>query len=207
MSWLILQLADSAFPAGGFAHSAGLESAVQAGAVRSEGQLRAWIGDALWNAQSSALPFVVRDDFAAADRDCDAFLVSTVGNRASRTQGRALLETCARSFPNEAIATLRAERSTPCHYAPVFGACARALGATRDEACRVFLHLQLRSIASAAVRLGVIGPHLAQRVHFDLHALLEEVARAPIGEPALTAPLQEMFGSTHDRLYSRLFQS
>jgi len=214
MSWLILQLADSAFPAGGFAHSGGLESAVQAGAVRGETQLRAWMADALWSVASSALPFVGAahgGEFAGVDRACDAFLVSTVGNRASRTQGRALLETCARSFPHEAIAALRSDaRAHACHYAPIFGVCAAALGAARDEALRVFLHLQLRATASAAVRLGVIGPHLAQRIHFDLHATLEEVAtRVPdrIEDAAVTAPLHELFGATHDRLYSRLFQS
>ncbi len=184
---------------------------MQAGAVRGENHLRAWIGDALWNTASAAVPFVVRahdGDFARVDRECDAFLVSTVGNRASRTQGRALLETCARSFPNDAIAALRADaRAHACHYAPVFGACAAALGATRDESKRVFLHLQLRAIASAAVRLGVIGPHLAQRIHFDLHETLEAAARVATDSPAITAPLQELFGATHDRLYSRLFQS
>ncbi len=215
MSWLILQLADSAFPAGGFAHSGGLEAAVQAGVVRSERDLRAWIADALWNAGSGALPFVAAahdGDFAAVDRACDAFVVSAIANRASRTQGRAFLETCARSFPNDAIAALRARaRAHACHFAPVFGACASALGATRDEAQRTFLHQQLRATASAAVRLGVIGPHLAQRIHFDLHATLDEVLRRcgelRVDDAAVTSPLQELFGATHDRLYSRLFQS
>ena len=31
--WMVLQLADSAFPTGGFAHSAGLEAAAQAGEI------------------------------------------------------------------------------------------------------------------------------------------------------------------------------
>ena len=34
-SWLVLQLADSAFPTGGFAHSASLEAHVQAGELPS----------------------------------------------------------------------------------------------------------------------------------------------------------------------------
>lgn len=215
MSWLILQLSDSAFPAGGFAHSGGLEAAVQAGAVRSERDLRGWIADALWNSGAGALPFVgaAHDgDFGAVDRACEAFLVSAVGNRASRTQGRAFLETCACSFPNDEIATLRARaREHACHLAPVFGACARALGASRDEAQRTFLHQQLRATASAAVRLGVIGPHLAQRIHYDLHAALDDVmsrcGALRADDAAVTAPLQELFGAAHDRLYSRLFQS
>ena len=31
--WLVLQLADAAFPTGGYVHSGGLEAAAQAGAV------------------------------------------------------------------------------------------------------------------------------------------------------------------------------
>ena len=33
LDWITWQLADSAFPAGGYAHSAGVESAMQAGVI------------------------------------------------------------------------------------------------------------------------------------------------------------------------------
>ncbi|MBI2395243.1 MAG: urease accessory protein UreF [Deltaproteobacteria bacterium] len=213
--WLLLQLSDSAFPTGGFAHSGGLEAAVQAKLVSSERDVWRWLGDAVWGIGWSALPFVSAASagaLAEVDAACDAFLTSAVANRASRTQGRAFVETCARVFPHPEVAALRVEaRPRPCHHAPMFGAVTRALGASADEARRVFLHLSLRGLASSAVRLGVIGPHLAQRMCFDLHDTLERVAadcaELSVDEAAWTAPLQELIGGTHERLYSRLFVS
>lgn len=174
---------------------------MQAGAV---GDISVWLRDAILGIGNGALPFVsaVFDrDFADVESACDAFLTSTVAHRASRTQGRALLDTCRRIF------ALDVPRIG--HHAPAFGACARALKVSEADARRVFLHLSIRGLASAAVRLGVIGPHRAQSIHFELHDALEQITntRVAMEDAAWTSPLQELFGATHDRLYSRLFQS
>jgi urease accessory protein len=93
----------------------------------------------------------------------------------------------------------------------VFGAIARALGLGRGEAQQLFLFVALRGVLSAAVRLGRIGPLEAQAAQ---HALAPVCARAldearglGIDDAAQTAPLHELWGALHDRLYSRLFQS
>ena len=215
-SWIVLQLADSAFPTGGFAHSAGLEAHVQAGELASLSRYCAELVDQLAH---GSLPMVsaVHDDPARL-AEVDAFAATTlwshVASRASTTQGRALLDVAARSFGHPELAEARAglaRRALAGHLAPVFGFVTRALGVDRDEALASFLHLGVRGALSAAVRLGVAGPTQAQRVHHELHpaldAALATARTLALSDVAQTAPLAELIQTTHDTLYSRLFQS
>jgi urease accessory protein len=217
--WRLLQLADSGFPSGGFAHSAGLEAAVHLGEARTEIQLEAHIRAYLWNLGHASLPFVgaahdAPDAIRELDALADANLTSHVQNRASRTQGRTFVSTCARVFDEPAIARLAArarEREVLAHLAPAFGAVLSALGVDRRETQALHLYLGLRSVTSAAIRLGVVGPHEAQRLQRRHASTLDDVLAAcqELGptDAATVAPLIDILGSTHDRLYARLFQS
>jgi urease accessory protein len=217
--WLLLQLADAAFPTGGFAHSAGLEAAFQLGEVKGARDLERFVVASAWQAGLGALPFVRAsyedpERIVEHDRACNAFLSSHVANRASRTQGRALLTTCARVFEAPAIQALDAAARRDAlfaHLAPAFGAATRALGVPLRDAQGLYLHTATRGVLSAAVRLGLAGPHEAQRMQHAHQSTLEHVLSACEGlsldDIAQPAPLLDLFGATQDRLYSRLFQS
>jgi urease accessory protein len=215
--WILWQLADSAFPTGGFAHSGGVEAALQHGELRGREDLNAFLEAALGQAASSALPFVsaTYDDpgnFVATDAHCDAFTSNHVANRASRLQGRAFLHSAERAFDLPALTGLREELAeSPCHFAPVFGLIAQTLRLPKRDAQRLFLFTQVRGWVSSAVRLGVLGPLEAQAVQVRLAPLAEEVLLAcentSLDQIAQTAPLLDLFQGAQDRLYSRLFQS
>ena len=209
--WLIWQLADSAFPTGGFAHSGGLESAWQNGEVRNAVDLSAFLEAGLWQMGRGILPFVTAahdepDKLISLDRHFDAFLSNHVAQRASRLQGRALLASVRRIF-----APFSLEQPFHGHFAPVFGAITKALGVTRSHATNLFCFQHLRCGLSAAVRLGIMGPLEAQSLQHRLipcaRNVLSHCENLPVGEAAQTAPLLELWQGTQDRLYSRLFQS
>jgi urease accessory protein len=217
INWLIWQLADSAFPAGGFAHSGGLEAAWQAGEVRDAASLRQFARDSIGQAGRAALPLVNAaydepERLESLDRFYDAFLSNLVANRASRVQGRAFIVACAGTWPLDALRHLE-ERSAPLcgHFAPLFGAATRALDCRRPDAQKLFLHVTARGVLSAAVRLGIIGPYAAQRMQADCAGDFERVlvrcSELTECDVAQTAPLIDVMQGTHDRLYSRLFQS
>lgn len=230
--FLIWQLCDSAFPTGGFAHSAGLEAAWQHGEVRGRAELVSFIEASLEQLGHAALPFVTAafaapEKFAEFDALCDAFTANHVANRASRAQGRAFLKAVERIFPERRPPARPASNATPqfagsetgaptlsppfAHFAPVFGACLRHLDVSRETTARLFIFNQLRSVLAAVVRLNIVGPMeaqvLQQRLAVQAEAILVRCHSLTLDDLAQTSPLLDLWQGAQDRLYSRLFQS
>lgn len=211
MHWIVLQLADSAFPTGGFAHSAGLEACVQAGEVVTRADVERFVAELIDQLARGSLPLVAAvhdapERLHEIDELADAITWSHVAKRASLAQGRALLDVAARAFAKPALIEAR---GTASHLAPVYGFVTRTLEIGRDDALATFLHLGIRGALGAGVRLGVLGPTEAQALHLRLHPALDAaLARShALEEVAQPSPIFELIQTTQDRLYSRLFQS
>ena len=207
--WLIWQLADSAFPTGGFAHSAGLEAAWQHGEIRTRTDLQVFLRSQITQCGHGPLPFVSQahvepERLPEFDTAFDVFTTNHVANRASRLQGAAFLSASERAFGIRVTSACR-------HLAPVFGAVLNGLGVDRLTCMRLFLFGQLRGAVNSAVRLGVVGPLEAQAIQNSLAAHAEDTFQKSIlltlDDIAQTAPLADLWQGAHDRLYSRLFQS
>lgn len=217
--WLLLQLADSAFPTGSFAHSSGLEAAWQHHEVRNRDHLIEFVEAALNQSAQGTIPFLRGSferpgKFTVFDEHFDAFTTNHVANRASRAQGRAFLTTVDRAFGLAASRDLRMlveERKLPAHFAIVFGHLLQALGFDLISTARLFLFNHLRGLISSAVRLNIVGPLDGQTLQVRLapyaESILVPALKIEIEHAAQTAPLLDVFQSTQDRLYSRLFQS
>jgi urease accessory protein len=208
--WILWQLADSAFPTGGFAHSAGVEAAWRHGELRNQAETTSFIEASLHQFGSASLPFLNAayaegQSLEELDQLCDAFTPNHVANRASRAQGKAFLVAARRVF--------KVTLSEPPygHLAPMFGTVARSIRIPCLTAARLALFGHLRGLLVAAVRLNIVGPMAAQVMQQQLSSLGETIvhraSNRTLEEIAQTSPLLDLWQGTHDRLYSRLFQS
>jgi urease accessory protein len=215
--WMTWQIADSAFPTGAFAHSLGLESAWQYGEIEGADALGQFLRASVLQAGYATLPlmnsaYFGADRLAALDEICDAFLINSVANRASRVQGRTLVATAARIWPSgEMTALKQASQKMNAHVAPLSGVVFRLLGLPLATAQKVVLFGAARAVLTAAVRLGIAGSFEAQRMQHECAEWLDEVAfrcaSLRVDDLAQTAPVIDILQAGHDRLYSRLFQS
>ena len=207
----LLQLADSAFPAGASAFSDGLETLVQTGEVTSAETLHTFLGGQLQQGWGRCDPPACALAWTGAhtvelDELLD-LLKPVAGPRSASTRvGHNLYRAAVRLWP-EHLAGLSPAR----HQAAVFGQLAAALGATQEAAVTAFVGGWLLGRATSATRLMRLGGLDAQRVVSRLETEAERcVQRALTAAPddlCSFAPLLDLAAAEQPDLEVRLFQS
>ncbi|HET9517325.1 MAG TPA: urease accessory UreF family protein [Actinoplanes sp.] len=209
----LLVLADGRLPAGGHAHSGGLEAAVVSGRVRDlaalDGFLRGRLATCgLVTAAFAAMGCARTGAWAELDAGLDARTPSPALRKASRAQGRALLRA------GRAMWTLPAT-GRDLHHPIALGVVAAAAGLDAVTAATAAAYGTVTGPASAAVRLLGLDPY---GVHALLARLAEDcdriaaTAAARIDDPidalpAAGAPLLDIGAEVHASWEVRLFAS
>ena len=221
----LLQLSDGLFPAGGFAHSLGLETYVQAGLVKDrvglDAFVRAHLEGSAGPSDAVAVATTVRRATAgdleaclAIDARLDAMRVVPEFSAASRQMGRQTLRVAAAWAKDvwlEALAERVDAGTSPGHYAVAFGAAAGRGGVAADAATVAYLYATAAMLVNAALRLFSIGQLEGQRTLAALRprivGLAERAAAADLDDMWSFSPGLELAGLRHAELDMRLFRS
>jgi len=221
----LLQLGDGLFPAGGFAHSFGLETYAQEGRIHDRAGLEAFVtahlegaagpGDAVAVAVASRL--AVASDVAswcALDARLDAMKAVPEFRAASRQMGRqtARVTAAVRDDPVlAAIARAIDDGLVAGHHASVFGAAVGRGGADAETAAATYLYSTAALLVGAGLRLLPLGQLDGQRVlaaaRPRITRLAAAAARATAEDMWTFTPALELAGLRHARLEMRLFRS
>ena len=223
LQWSQWQLLDSLLPTGGFAHSFGLEAAVQSHIVSSPDELKSFIIHVLENTGSLLLPFVNSaamspnlETWHKLDKILDATLTNEVGRKVSTAQGSALMRVASAVFSEvPSLKNMRdtslASRAVSFHHAPVFGLVFGEIGFDNITAQRAYMFITMRDMISAATRLNLVGPLGAAMLQHQLapiaEAILVKWMDRPVDEACQIAPLLDTVQGCHGYLFSRLFSS
>ncbi len=217
----LLLLADGRLPAGGYAHSGGLESAVAAGRVTNMGELENFLIGRAETAGLIAAAFAAAacaragrgdlSDLPELEAELDARVPSPELRKVSRDLGRQLCRAMSSIHPHPHFADL----GTAPHQPVVMGVAAAALGLGPRDAALAILHENNSGAAAAAAKVMRVDP-------FDVHAILARmtarldrlaaqaaaVADGPPADlPAAGSPLADIAAEHHRRRDVRLFAS
>ncbi|HWE76635.1 MAG TPA: urease accessory protein UreF [Stellaceae bacterium] len=221
LTWL-----SPSYPVGAFAHSSGLEWAVEAGWVRDRSTLEEWLQDVLqhgaaWN--DAVLLAATHRAAAAGDKvalaRCAQLAAALHPSEERRieslAQGSAFRRIAAATARQEAIEPFDIVPETETAYPVAVGILTAGYSVELTAALTAYLHAYLGNLVSAAQRLIPLGQTDGQTAIMTLKpAVLETVRRAaaiPPGDPfhflgsaTFAADLASMW---HETQYTRLFRT
>ena len=214
--WL-LQVNDSAYPSGGYAHSFGLEELVESGVIGSAEDLENFLQKQLLpGLLTCEMPFFARAHAAAAageeerllalDTELDAWRIPAELRDASRRIGSQRLDLLARLDPTPQVLRHR-ERSPRSHHLVVTALELSNLPV--GQAARAFAFQSIAGLAAASMKLIRIGQISCQQIVRRTLCLLGEEIDSSLSRPVdgWFNPLIEIASLRHARAHSRLFIS
>ena len=225
--WLasLLQFSDSLFPTGSYAHSFGLEGAVQLGWVHDAPSLGDFIRHFILPAlQHFELPFLAHAFQAAKDGELErlcqidqqygAMKGSRELRQASARLGsqRLMMGTQLSDHPLlQRLAACRCDGRIEAHSPIVFGVQSAVDGAPLDAALTAYYFQALASLLSASMKLIRIGQSGCQSLlgEFIRNAdlVVGAAKKVRLDEAGWFSPSLEIASAQHERAYTRLFIS
>lgn len=217
----LLLLADGRLPAGGYAHSGGLEPAVELRGVTNAASLESFL-----EGRAATVGFVAAS-FAAAtceavltrgtgqlpdlDEELDVRMPSPVARAVSRALGRQLARALSSIRPDPRLAELEGSLHQPI----AFGVGAALFELSPRDAAGIALHDSVAGPAAAAVKVLRTDPFTVHRALARLTGFLDDLAdeaaehggAVPEDLPALGSPLLDIAAEHHRSQDVRLFAS
>lgn len=226
-AWIggLLQMGDSFYPTGSYAHSFGLEGLVQEGVIRDRATLQTYLVRAVLPAlQHADLPIAAHawrafeaHDWPAIGELCvlaSALKSAREARDASERIGRQRAELAAhlRAAPLAREFLRRADENRwPC-AAPVAAVLeGRVLGAPLEAVLAGVMYATLASVLSAAMKLLRLGQNAAQSLLTEslasTPALLATAASVPLEEIGWFNPWLDIAAARHEAADARMFIS
>ncbi|MEO7311849.1 MAG: urease accessory protein UreF [Chitinophagaceae bacterium] len=221
----LLQLSDPTLPIGGYAHSSGLETYVQQGAVHDLSTTRAFVSAMLTqNLQYTDAAFVsltydaaLAQDFDSVlqlDAHCNAVKLPFEIRQASQKLGTRLIKifqpVCNDSLAGKYQKAIGAKQA-PGHHCIAFGLFAAALKIPKRDMLTGFYYNAAAGFVTNSVKLVPLGQQDGQELLFSLHPLIAQLVEntmqpdeSRIGMCCTGFDIRCM---QHETLYSRLYMS
>ncbi|MEO0497078.1 MAG: urease accessory UreF family protein [Pseudomonadota bacterium] len=218
MAWL-----SPAFPTGGFAYSAGLETAAHEGLVDGEDTLLHWVscqltqGTLLLDAKLVSLSH--RAQTSEVLTELQSLARALAGSeprwRETLAQGDAFLAGIGerREFADmDAKGTLKlSSHQSGCPLAVAIGAATAHGGVARSIAIIAFLQSAVGQQLSAAIRLNLMGQsgaaRLLDRLEASIVGTMESALNCTIDDLTSATPIADILAARHSTLDGRLFLS
>lgn len=209
----ILQLSDSMFPIGSFAHSFGLETLISDGRVTKD-NFKEYLGSMLKN-QVGPCDMVF---MLAANKNLNqaeelskryaCYKVVPPFYKASLTMGKRLLSVGEKLTGNTYLKSLNEKQIL---HPIAFGTVTNVMDIPASYASNAFLYNWAASTTSAAIRLIPLGHDSAQKILHEIKETISEVYEKnkdkSIEDAWQFTPETEIAGLEHEKLYTKLFLS